>query len=111
ISLQVGAGGSTLVTSSALARAQGATVTFNGNANDLGNVQRLMFLNAGTGPTLTGGILPYAVVTGPAGFDLARYDVTGVTRVTSYVTNVNLALPTDNVKISSDQSIVGSPTV
>lgn len=105
-----GVAGQRLISDS-LTRNPGATVQFEGLGADLGtNGHTIEFVTA---PTHTGGILPYATIVGPAGFDFARQTGVSIERLPAgdYHTDLATATPTDNVKVTTSQAGFGNITV
>ncbi|MFC2149459.1 autotransporter-associated beta strand repeat-containing protein [Candidatus Auribacterota bacterium] len=102
VSLTSGSGHSTVLTAAGLTDG-GGTVDFIGlGLGTAGNYPRIMFTSA---PSLTNGVIPFATLNGS---DIATYDPTnGMKAFTAYVTDISAATPTDNVKLSSTESLGG----
>ena len=106
-----------------LIRDTGATAVFLGNNTQLGTNQNeitIGTINGGaTTAALASGILPWAMTNEVANqlnsvnpSDFATYSTTGgIAPFTNYVTDLSLAGPTSNVRISANQALTSSLTV
>ena len=125
-------GGLTQLTLSDLVRSPGATVGFfsqavaqstNGNNPPLGSsLAQILIAGFANNAPLVNGILPYATVATPGNYnwDLATYGTSGVTAYASglgtpigqeYATDLATAGPTDNVRLTSGESLSLNTTV
>jgi len=98
------------ITISSIIRNLGATVHFIGGNTDLGTTGNTINVTGGANPFVNG-VLPWATVEGPAGYDLVR-DVDGtaggaytIGRVTAYSADINLG---GIVKISGGSSTLNA---
>ena len=94
-STTLGTGTNSLISTSLVRSAAGATINFVGVGDDLGTADNQIRFTGGTTP-LVNGIIPYAIVNGPAGLDLVT-DVDGnaatapysIGRVATYASDIN----------------------
>ncbi|MBL8825942.1 MAG: hypothetical protein JNM18_03090, partial [Planctomycetaceae bacterium] len=96
------------VVASNLTIATTATLTFMGGADDLGTANnRLIFTNA---LTLVNNTLVNGLLVGANDLDFVTHGVNGIAPA-PFVTDIASALPTDNVKATASQTIVGTKTI
>ncbi|HEY5314514.1 MAG TPA: autotransporter-associated beta strand repeat-containing protein, partial [Pirellulales bacterium] len=102
-------GSSVTITAASLYQAATSGIyRFAGIGADLGSASNQLLFTAT--PTLTGGIIPDAVLEDSSGVDFASYGVSGIAPA-SYVTSLTGAGPTSNVKLSSNQTLSSPQTV
>jgi len=95
-------GALTSLTGASLTRSTGATVEFVGTGADLGSATNEVRFT--TPPAMTGGIVPYATVSGPAGLDLA----TDVDAGAGFSVGRLATYDASNVKVTSSTALSGN---
>jgi fibronectin-binding autotransporter adhesin len=107
---QITGGGTNTFLGTSIIRSGGGTVRFLNPNNDLGTASN-QFRVTGSVAGVINGTLPYAILQNATDYDFVRHDPTNGIMAAPFVTDLNTATATENVKLSTSTTLTANRTV